>query len=93
MLSVWGVHLVGGGKGWVGCFVYGREGWGVVQGGVGWEGIVILEMIQLGSGSMDFSARINPHAPQSLVAKTVISWKKEDCHAGSAVALALVGEI
>ena len=79
------VECVGSAFGW------GREGMGGVF--CLWEGIVILEMIQLGSGSMDFSARINPHAPQSLVAKTVISWKKEDCHAGSAVALALVGEI
>ncbi len=30
---------------------------------MGWEGMVILEMIQLGSGSMEFSSRINPHAP------------------------------
>jgi len=28
--GVGGVDLVVGGKGWVGCFVYGREKWGVV---------------------------------------------------------------
>jgi len=63
MLRVWGVDLIGGGKGWVGWFVYGREGWGLCKGARDGREWLFLEMIKLGSGSMDFSARINPHAP------------------------------